>query len=138
MSKFALLAVAMLAALVAAWKPAQILSLVTASFSLAAAAFFPGMVLGILWKRANRTGAVCGMLAGLGVTATYMLINAPFLRASWGADPLSGLWFGIQPVSAGVFGVPAGFVVMALVSWIFNRWPPSSDQSPASGSFPGL
>ena len=120
LSKFALLAVALLAAVVAAWKPAAILALVTASFSLAAAAFFPGMVLGILWKGAHRTGVVCGMLAGLGVTVVYMLINAPALRAWWGADLSSGLWFGIQPVSAGVFGVPIGFLVITLVSLLLS------------------
>ena len=68
LSKFALLAVAMVAALVAAWKPAEILPLVSASFSLAAAAFVPVMVLGIFWRGANRAGAVAGMLAGLGFT----------------------------------------------------------------------
>ncbi len=137
LSKFALLAVAMLAAMVAAWKPAQILALVSASFSLAAAAFFPGMVLGIVWPGANRVGVVCGMLAGLLVTVAYMLINAPFLRAAWGLDPLSGLWFGIQPVSAGVFGVPVGFVAMALVSWLFKDAPPPRGLS-APDSYPGL
>jgi cation/acetate symporter len=120
LSKFALLAVALLAAVAAAWKPAAILALVTASFSLAAAAFFPAMVLGILWKGAHRTGVVCGMLAGLGVTMVYMLINAPALRVWWGTDLSSGLWFGIQPVSAGVFGVPVGFLVTVLVSLLFS------------------
>ena len=138
LSKFALLAVAMLAALVAAWKPAQILALVSASFSLAAAAFFPGMVLGIVWKGANRVGVVCGMLAGFGVTIAYMLVNAPFLRASWGLDPLSGLWFGIQPVSAGVFGVPLGFAVTALVSWLSQSTAQAQYERPSSHSYPGL
>lgn len=138
LSKFALLAVAMLAALVAAWKPAQILALVSASFSLAAAAFFPGMVLGIVWKGANRAGAVSGMLAGLGVTIFYMFINAPFLRAAWGLDPLSGLWFGIQPISAGVFGVPLGFLVTAVVSALTTTASEQPPQQPSSVNYPGL
>ena len=138
LSKFALLAVAMVAALVAAWKPAQILALVSASFSLAAAAFFPGMVLGIVWKGANRTGVVCGMLAGLGVTVAYMFINAPFLRAAWGLDPTSGLWFGIQPISAGVFGVPMGFVVTGVVSWLAKGSPEPLREHAAADSYPGL
>lgn len=138
LSKFALLAVAMVAALVAAWKPAQILALVSASFSLAAAAFFPGMVLGIVWKGANRAGVVCGMLAGLGVTVAYMFINAPFLRAAWGLDPTSGLWFGIQPISAGVFGVPMGFVVTGVVSWLAKGSPEPLREHAAADSYPGL
>ena len=138
LSKFALLAVAMLAALVAAWKPAQILALVTASFSLAAAAFFPGMVLGLFWKGAHRVGVVCGMLSGLGVTVFYMFINAPFIRASWGLDPWSGFWFGVQPVSAGVFGVPLGFVVTMAVSWFLPQAPISADNPEPLDSYPGL
>ena len=116
LSKFALLAVAMVAAVVAAFKPAEILALVSASFSLAASAFFPGMVLGMLWKRVHRWALVSGMLAGLGVTIFYMLINAPGLRHFWSLDPYAGLWWGIQPISAGVFGVPIGFVVMILAT----------------------
>ena len=115
LSKFALLAVAMLAALVAALKPAEIISLVTASFSLAAATFFPALVTGIFWPRATGRGVVAGMLIGTGLTAVYMLQASPMLRAWWGAAP-GGLWWGIQPVSAGVFGVPAGFAVIVLVS----------------------
>jgi cation/acetate symporter len=120
LSKFALLAVAMLAAVVAAFKPAQILALVSASFSLAAAAFFPGMVLGMLWKRVHRSAVVAGMLAGLCVTLFYMLINTSGFRYFWGLDLAGGLWFGIQPLSAGIFGVPAGFVVMTLCTWLLQ------------------
>lgn len=117
LSKFALLAVAMLAAVVAAFKPAQILSLVSASFSLAAAAFFPGMVLGMAWKRVHRYAVVVGMLAGLSVTIYYLVANAPGFRHALGLDPSGGLWFGIQPLSAGVFGVPVGFAAMILATW---------------------
>ncbi|HQD47317.1 MAG TPA: cation acetate symporter, partial [Ottowia sp.] len=120
LSKFMLLAAAMLAATVAALKPAEILLLVTASFSLAAATFFPSMVLGLFWARASRRGAVAGMLVGAGLTLGYMLYAAPTLRAWWGLAP-GGLWWGIHPVSAGVFGVPAGFVAMGLVSWWDGR-----------------
>ena len=115
LSKFALLAVAMLAALAATLKPAEIISLVTASFSLAAATFFPALVTGIFWPRATGRGVVAGMLIGTGLTAVYMLQASPMLRAWWGAAP-GGLWWGIQPVSAGVFGVPAGFAAIVLVS----------------------
>jgi cation/acetate symporter len=116
LSKFALLAVAMVAAFVAALKPAEILPLVSASFSLAASAFVPVMVLGIFWQGTTRRGAVAGMLAGLFVTAFYMLINAGPLLSFLGLMPGGNLWFAIQPISAGVFGVPVGFVVAWLVS----------------------
>jgi cation/acetate symporter len=114
-SKFALLVVALVAAYVAAQRPAGILYLVAASFSLAGAALVPAMVLGIFWPGTTRAGAVAGMLAGLGVTVYYMAVNLPALRAAWGLLG-SGLWWGIQPVSAGIFGVAAGVVCTVLVS----------------------
>jgi cation/acetate symporter len=144
LSKFALLAVAMVAAVVAAFKPAEILALVSASFSLAASAFFPGMVLGMLWPRVHRPAVVMGMLSGLGVTIFYMLVNAPGFRHFWGMDPFAGLWWGIQPLSAGVFGVPVGFGVMLLATWFTpSRFISQTTVRPlaqrnASESFPGL
>jgi cation/acetate symporter len=144
LSKFALLAVAMLAAVVAAFKPAEILALVSASFSLAAAAFFPGMVLGMVWRKVNRAAVVAGMLAGLGVTLYYMVINAPGFRHFWNLAPSEGLWFGIQPLSAGVFGVPAGFLVMVVLTgllpsaWVTPRVPMAPSTSSANGDYPGL
>jgi cation/acetate symporter len=115
-SKFALLVVALLAAYAAAQRPAGILYLVAASFSLAGAGLVPAMVLGIFWRGTNRAGAVGGMLIGLGVALFYMISNLPFVHSAWGLRPVDGLWWGIQPVSAGVFGVPAGFVATLLIS----------------------
>ena len=140
LSKFALLAVAMSAALVAAWKPAEILALVSASFSLAASAFFPGMVMGIFWKRTSRQAVVLGMLTGLGVTMTYMIFNAPSVRVLWGLTPFGGMVGGIQPISAGILGVPVGFLVIWLASWVWPHVESSSDTSPerSDNPFPGL
>ena len=140
LSKFALLAVAMCAALVAAWKPAQILALVSASFSLAASAFFPGMVLGIFWKGASRKGVVLGMLLGLCVTLCYMIFNAPTVRMAlhWPAE--TGLFFGIQPISAGILGVPVGFLAICLGSFLWPDRPESltGHDSPSPNPYPGL
>ncbi|ABD69916.1 Na+/solute symporter [Rhodoferax ferrireducens T118] len=115
LSKFALLLVALVAAYVAAQRPADILYLVSASFSLAGAAFVPVMVLGIFWRRTTRLAAVVGMITGLGLTIYYMAVNSVALRSVLGLSG-TGLWLDIQPVSAGVFGVLAGFVVTVLVS----------------------
>ncbi|MBM3387300.1 MAG: cation acetate symporter, partial [Betaproteobacteria bacterium] len=121
LSKFALLTMAMLAAFVAALKPAEILTLVSTSFSLAAASFFPAMVCGLFWRSVQRHAAVAGMLAGLAVTLGYMLLNAPSVRHVFGWSPSSGLWWGVQPLSAGFFGVPAGFATILLVT-TWQRW----------------
>ena len=117
LSKFALLVVALIAAYVAAHRPADILYLVSASFSLAGAAFVPAMVLGIFWTGVTRYAAVAGMVTGLGLTVYYMAINSLMVRSTFGLTG-TGLWFDIQPVSAGVFGVPAGAAVIVLVSWV--------------------
>jgi cation/acetate symporter len=120
LSKFALLVVALVAAYVAAQRPAGILYLVSASFSLAGAALVPVMVLGIFWKGVTRAGAISGMLAGLGVTIYYMVVNLAAVRLALrlGDD---GLWWGIQPVSAGVFGVAAGLGIAVLVSLLTRQ-----------------
>ncbi|MDA8447595.1 VC_2705 family sodium/solute symporter [Paracidovorax valerianellae] len=136
LSKFALLAVALFAAFVAALKRSEILPMVSASFSLAASAFVPAMVLGIFWRGATRQGAVAGMLSGLGVTVYYLLSHVEAVRAVVPAALLAnGLWFGIQPISAGVFGVPVGLVAAWLVS-LFTR---TAGPAPAVPSHsPGL
>jgi len=121
-SKMLLLVVALAAAYVAAQKPADILFLVSAAFSFAAAAFFPALTLGIFWKRANKWGASLGMLAGLGITFYYMVTTQPWLyRLTHGTAitpeiAKANTWWDIAPISAGLFGVPLGFAVIIIVS----------------------
>jgi cation/acetate symporter len=117
-SKILLLLVAIAAASVAQQKPADILFLVSAAFSFAAAAFFPALVAGVFWKRANKWGAITGMLTGLGVCFYYMATTQPWMRSVFGVTgPVSDyLWFNISPISAGVFGVPVGVAVLVIVS----------------------
>jgi cation/acetate symporter len=119
-SKFALLVVALLAAYAAAQRPGGILYLVAASFSLAGAALVPAMVLGIFWRGATHAGAVMGMLTGLGVTLYYMVINHAMFRRAFELSG-HGMWWDIQPISAGVFGVPAGLAATVLFSLITQR-----------------
>ena len=117
-SKVLLLVVAVIAAWVTSYKPGNILFLVGAAFSLAASAFFPALVLGIFWKRANKWGAIVGMVAGLGVCMYYMSVTYPFFRDVLGvtAPVASYQWFGINAISAGVFGVPIGIATIIIVS----------------------
>ena len=117
-SKVLLLIVAVLAALVAAQKPADILFLVSAAFSFAAAGFFPALVCGIFWKRATGIGATLGMIAGFATTFYYMAQTQPWLRGLFGVTrPVAeSMWWDISPIAAGVFGVPVGFAVLIVVS----------------------
>jgi cation/acetate symporter len=127
MSKVLLLVVALLAAYVASLKVADILFLVSAAFSLAAAGFFPALTLGIFWKRASKWGAVLGMIAGVSITFYYMATTQPWLRGLFGVDgPVADYtWWGISPVAAGIFGVPLGFAVIIVVSLLTK--PPRQD-----------
>jgi len=116
-AKALLLVVALLAAYVTSFKPGNILFLVGAAFSLAASSFFPALVLGIFWKRATRAGAIAGMLAGLGTCATYMVLTYPFFGVN------AAKWFGIDPISSGIFGISAGFIVLIVVSLVTKPSP---------------
>jgi cation/acetate symporter len=116
-SKTLLLVVAVLAAMVASQKPGTILFMVAWAFSLAGAAFFPALVLGIFWKRASTAGAVSGMVVGLLITMYYM-VRVQFDNIPWlgihgiGMEP----WLGIQSTSAGIWGVAGGFLTIIVVS----------------------
>lgn len=111
-SKALLLVVALLAAYVTSLKPGDILFLVGAAFSLAAAAFFPTLVCGIFWRRANKLGAILGMSLGLGITAYYMYMTYPFFGVN------APKWWDINPISAGIFGIPLGFLGVIVGSLI--------------------
>jgi cation/acetate symporter len=120
-SKLLLLVVALLAAYTASFRSGDILSMVSAAFSLAASTLFPALVLGVFWKRANQQGAIAGMLTGFFICLLYMLLTNPALGGS--AD---NQWFYIASVSAGVFGVPAGFIAMIIITLVT---PPPSLQT---------
>jgi cation/acetate symporter len=84
---------------------------VGAAFSLAASLLFPALALGVFWKRANHVGAIAGMLTGFLVCLFYMLHTNPILGGS-----AANQWFHIAPISAGVFGVPAGLLALVIAS----------------------
>jgi len=99
------------------------------------------MVLGLRFPRIGSSAAVAGMLAGWGLTTYYMVVNGAAFRQFWGLAPDTGLWFGIQPLSSGVFGVPAGFAVICLWSWLRPDKPSPAQGLPADRSeshYPGL
>ena len=116
-SKILLLGVAVVAAYVTSLKPGNILFLVGAAFSIAASAFFPALVMGIFWKRASKIGAIAGIVAGLGVCLYYMVHTYPVFIQWFGTTPIQK-WFGLEPISAGMFGVPIGIITIFVVSLV--------------------
>ena len=133
MTKGLLLVVAMVAAWVASLKPDGILLIVGLAFSIAAAAFFPALVLGIFWKRANMWGAVVGMIGGLALTIYYAVVTHPFFGGSPAAE-----WFGIQSIASGIFGLPLGFALIVVVSLLTPPPPPEVQELVENVRYPYL
>ena len=94
--------------------PDFVAAVVALAFGLAAASFFPAIILGIFYKRMNKEGAIAGMVVGLGITLFYMMryklgwIGGPTTSEDW--------WFGISPEGFGTIGMILNFVVSIAVS----------------------
>jgi cation/acetate symporter len=99
--------VALAAAWVASMRPADIVTVVSWAFSLAASGLFPALVLGIWWKRTAARGAACGIAAGWLVCLFYIVAVRGF-----GLTP----WLGVRDLAAGLFGVPVAAVVTVVIS----------------------
>jgi cation/acetate symporter len=81
MARALLLLVAVCSAALASTRPSDILAMVGWAFSLAMAGNFPALTLGIWWKRATTTGAICGILAGWGICLFYLVVSRYFPQA---------------------------------------------------------
>jgi cation/acetate symporter len=106
-----LVVAALIGAYVATFRINIIVAVVAYAFALAGSGFFPALVMGVFWKRANKQGAIAGMLAGF-LTALVLIV----LGRNWSIYPL-----GIKEIGAGVLGVPVGFLV---IWWVSLRYPP--------------
>jgi cation/acetate symporter len=107
LGKAMVLVAAACAALAAIPRLGLIVQMVAWAFSLAAASFFPVVLMGIFWKRANGPGAIAGMIGGLAVTIFYMVMN--YINPEFNV-------LGISHLSAGIFGVPVNFILIYVVS----------------------
>ncbi|MEM1054286.1 MAG: sodium:solute symporter family protein [Bacteroidota bacterium] len=96
------------------------------AFGLAAASFFPTIVLGIFWKRANKQGAIAGMAAGLGFTfIAIVLMRASVVAPSFFPEPIAESFFGIKAQGIGVIGMLLNF---ALTVGVSLATPPPSER----------
>ncbi|GAA3055147.1 MULTISPECIES: sodium:solute symporter family protein [Actinomycetes] len=91
--------------------PAFVAQVVAFAFGLAASTFFPILILGIFWKRANGVGATAGMLTGLVFTATYMIYTLEVFGTGSNDHIL-----GISPEGIGAVGALVNFIVTIVVS----------------------
>lgn len=96
----------LLAGLIALNPPGAITQIVAWAFAIATGTFFPALVLGVWWKRANAQGTIAGLLVGLAVTLSYIF------AAKYGGFTI----LGIIDTGAGIFGAIAAFATNIIVS----------------------
>ncbi|MFC0525618.1 sodium:solute symporter family protein [Pontibacillus salicampi] len=94
------------AGLLALNPPGAITQIVAWAFALASGSFFPALLLGVWWKRANGPGVVAGMIVGLSVTLGYIF------AAKYGGFTI----LGIIDTGAGVFGAISATLTNIIVS----------------------
>ena len=104
--RISIIVATLLAGLIALNPPGAITQIVAWAFALATGTFFPALVLGVWWKRANAKGTIAGMLVGLSVTLLYIF------SAKYGGFTI----LGIIDTGAGIFGAIAAFSTNIIVS----------------------
>jgi cation/acetate symporter len=92
--------------------PGFVAAVVALAFGLAAASFFPAIVMGIFYKRMNKEGAISGMITGLLLMLFYM---TKFKFGWFGGGTEADWWFGISPEGFGTFAMLVNFVVSLTV-----------------------
>ncbi len=110
--------------------PGFVAAVVALAFGLAAASFFPAIILGIFYKKMNSQGAISGMVVGLCLMLFYML-KFKFGIFDGGQEAVAGLqddwWFGISPEGFGSIAMVVNFIVAIAVN-TFTDDPPEDVQ----------
>ena len=97
--------------------PGFVAAVVALAFGLAAASFFPAIVLGIFDLRMNREGALAGMITGTSLMLFYMVrYKLGWLDAPFGKTTPADWWWGISPEGFGAVAMAVNFGVSVLVS----------------------
>ena len=104
--------------------PDFVAATVALAFGLAAASFFPAIILGIFTKKMNREGAVTGMIVGILVMVFYML---KFKFDWFGGGTKEDWWFGISPEGFGTVAMILNFIISIVISK-FTPAPPKEIQ----------
>ena len=92
--------------------PGFVAAVVALAFGLAAASFFPAIVMGIFYKQMNKEGAIAGMLVGISLMVYYML---KFKFNFFGGGSTDDYWFGISPEGFGSVAMVVNFVISYIV-----------------------
>ncbi|MEZ5442369.1 MAG: sodium:solute symporter family protein [Lysobacterales bacterium] len=111
-----------IAGLLGIYPPGFVAQVVAFAFGLAAASFFPVIIMGIFSKRMNKEGAIAGMIIGLGFTTAYIVY---FKFISPESNVAANWWLGISPEGIGVLGMVFNFIAAVVVSKLTA--PPPAD-----------
>ncbi|SFW11918.1 cation/acetate symporter [Sinomicrobium oceani] len=101
--------------------PGFVAAVVALAFGLAAASFFPAIILGIFYKRMNKEGAISGMVVGILCMLFYMM---KFKFGMFGGGEPADWWFGISPEGFGMVAMIANFIVALTVNSFTPPPPP--------------
>jgi cation/acetate symporter len=104
----------LVAGLFGIYPPAFVAQVVAFAFGLAAASFFPAIVMGIFSKKMNKEGAIAGMVVGLAFTFSYIVYYKFIFPTAGPAD----WWFGISPEGIGTLGMIFNFIAAIAVAKI--------------------
>ncbi|MDP6209279.1 MAG: cation acetate symporter, partial [Roseibacillus sp.] len=104
--------------------PGFVAQVVAFAFGLAASSFFPAIILGIFWKRANLYGVITGMIVGILFTSSY-IIYFKFINPA--ANNAEHWLFGISPEGIGTIGMILNVVIACAISMV-TKAPPREVQ----------
>lgn len=124
-ARIAILVAIIIAGLFGIYPPGFVAAVVALAFGLAAASFFPAIILGIFDKRMNKEGAISGMVVGITLMLFYMIRYKTGLIGVMDARPASEWWFGTSPEGFGTVAM----IVNVVISMVVSRMTPAPPQN---------
>ena len=115
-ARIAILVAIIIAGIFGIYPPGFVAAVVALAFGLAAASFFPAIILGIFDKRMNSKGAIAGMIVGITLMLFYMIRYKTGLIGIMDARPASEWWFGTSPEGFGTIAMIINVIVSVIVS----------------------
>ncbi|WGK66312.1 sodium:solute symporter family protein [Croceiramulus getboli] len=115
-ARISILIAVIIAGLFGIYPPGFVAAVVALAFGLAAASFFPAIILGIFDKRMNKEGAISGMVVGIVLMLGYMIVYKTGLVGVFKAQPSSAWWWGTSPEGFGTIAMLVNVSVSLIVS----------------------
>jgi len=115
-ARISILVAIIIAGLFGIYPPGFVAAVVALAFGLAAASFFPAIILGIFDKRMNKEGAITGMVVGVSLMLYYMIVYKTGLIGVMEPRPAAEWWFGTSPEGFGTVAMLVNIVIALVVS----------------------